>query len=184
MVKLLAVGALLVGGTSSPRAPCPAGSGGCAVADAVIVVALLLVAGAATAAVLDRDPVRQALVLPSSGCRLALLFTLLQAPDVALSQLAVGSAVTPLMILLTVRKVRGRAEGRGAAMSPRARLWLFRGGGRLRVLFAAACFSLPSFGGDHIRTGTGPCARPSPATPPTSSRPSTSTCAPSTPSAR
>jgi multisubunit Na+/H+ antiporter MnhB subunit len=29
-----------------------------------------------------------------------------QAPDVALSQLAVGSAITPLLVLLTVRKVR------------------------------------------------------------------------------
>lgn len=76
--------------------------------DALIVVALLLVAGAATAAVLNRDPVRQAFVLSFLGLALALLFTFLQAPDVALSQLAVGSAVTPLMILLTVRKVLRR----------------------------------------------------------------------------
>ncbi|MCG0290479.1 Na(+)/H(+) antiporter subunit B [Streptomyces sp. PSAA01] len=83
--------------------------------DVLIVVALLLVAGAATAAVLNRDPVRQALVLSFLGLALALLFTFLQAPDVALSQLAVGSAVTPLMILLTVRKVRRRpGDGDGA----------------------------------------------------------------------
>ncbi len=37
---------------------------------------------------------------------LAVLFTVLQAPDVALSQLAVGSALTPLLIMLSVRKVR------------------------------------------------------------------------------
>ncbi|GAA3356305.1 hypothetical protein GCM10017744_022340 [Streptomyces antimycoticus] len=79
--------------------------------DVLIVVALLLVAGA-TAAVLNRDPVRQAPVLSFLGLALALLFTFLQAPDVALSQLAVGSAVTPLMILLTVRKVRRRPGGR------------------------------------------------------------------------
>lgn len=83
-------------------------------ADAVIVVALLLVAVSATAAVAVRDPVRQALVLAVLGVVLAILFTVLQAPDVALSQLAVGSALTPLLLLLAVHKVkrRGRKEGR------------------------------------------------------------------------
>ncbi|WP_069760796.1 DUF4040 domain-containing protein [Streptomyces sp. LUP47B] len=83
-------------------------------ADAVIVVALVLVAVSATAAVAVRDPVRQALVLAVLGVVLAVLFTVLQAPDVALSQLAVGSALTPLLLLLAVHKVkrRGRKEGR------------------------------------------------------------------------
>ncbi|GHG52967.1 hydrogenase subunit MbhD domain-containing protein [Streptomyces griseocarneus] len=76
--------------------------------DALVVASLLFVAAAATAAVLTRDPARQAVVLSLLGLGLALLFTVLQAPDVALSQLAVGSAVTPLMILLTVREVRRR----------------------------------------------------------------------------
>lgn len=77
-------------------------------ADAVIVVALLLVAASATAAVATRDPARQALVLSVLGVALAVLFTTLQAPDVGLSQLAVGAALTPLLLLLTVRKVRRR----------------------------------------------------------------------------
>ncbi|MEU7057192.1 hydrogenase subunit MbhD domain-containing protein [Streptomyces sp. NPDC046197] len=78
-------------------------------ADVVIVVALLLVAASATAAVANRDPARQALVLSLLGVSLAVLFTVLQAPDVGLSQLAVGSALTPLLIMLSVRKVRRRA---------------------------------------------------------------------------
>ncbi|MFI9722030.1 hydrogenase subunit MbhD domain-containing protein [Streptomyces sp. NPDC052396] len=77
-------------------------------ADTLMVIALLLVAGAATAAVLNRDPARQAILLSLLGLCLSVLFTVEQAPDVGLSQLAVGSAVTPLMILLTVRKVRRR----------------------------------------------------------------------------
>ncbi|MGW5473836.1 Na(+)/H(+) antiporter subunit B [Streptomyces chartreusis] len=80
-------------------------------ADALIVVALLLVAGCATVAVLVRDPARQALVLAALGVALAVLFTVLQAPDVALSQLAVGGALTPLLLLLSVRKVK-RRKGR------------------------------------------------------------------------
>ncbi|WTL49813.1 DUF4040 domain-containing protein [Streptomyces sp. NBC_01497] len=84
--------------------------------DTVIVVALLLVAAAATSAVLVRDPARQALVLSMLGLSLAVLFLVLQAPDVALSQLAVGSALTPLLLLLSVRKIR-----RAPARAPEAR---------------------------------------------------------------
>ncbi|WP_317446726.1 Na(+)/H(+) antiporter subunit B [Streptomyces collinus] len=84
-------------------------------ADALIVVALLLVAGAATSAVAVRDPARQALVLSVLGAVLAVLFTVLQAPDVGLSQLAVGSALTPLLIMLSVRKVRRRGRSKDGA---------------------------------------------------------------------
>ena len=82
-------------------------------ADAVIVLALLLVAASATVAVAVRDPKRQALVLSVLGVVLAVLFTVLQAPDVGLSQLAVGSALTPLLLMLTIRKVRRRGAGKG-----------------------------------------------------------------------
>ncbi|WP_019546369.1 Na(+)/H(+) antiporter subunit B [Streptomyces sulphureus] len=84
-----------------------------------VLLGLLLATTAGTAAALTRDPVHQALVLSVLGLALALLFTLLQAPDVALSQLAVGTVLTPLMVLLSVRKVRRRpredspADGRG-----------------------------------------------------------------------
>ncbi|MGW1179355.1 Na(+)/H(+) antiporter subunit B [Kitasatospora sp. NPDC002543] len=74
--------------------------------DALTVITLLLTGVTATTAALTRDPVRQAAVLALLGLSLALLFTVLQAPDVALSQLGVGSAITPLLILLTVRRVR------------------------------------------------------------------------------
>lgn len=77
--------------------------------SALIGVALVFVAVTATIAVLCREPVRQAVVLAVMGLGLTLLFTVLQAPDVALSQLAVGTALTPLLILLTVRKVSRRS---------------------------------------------------------------------------
>ncbi len=84
--------------------------------DPLIVVVLLLVAASATAAVAVRDPLRQALVLAVLGVALAVLFTVAQAPDVGLSQLAVGSAVTPLLLLLSVRKVRRKGkDGEGKA---------------------------------------------------------------------
>ncbi|MEU3027392.1 hydrogenase subunit MbhD domain-containing protein [Streptomyces incarnatus] len=83
--------------------------------DALILVALLLVAATATAAVTQRDPARQALVLSVLGVLLAVLFTVLQAPDVGLSQLAVGAALTPLLIMLSVRKIRRRRRDRDGA---------------------------------------------------------------------
>ncbi|WP_406474014.1 Na(+)/H(+) antiporter subunit B [Streptomyces platensis] len=79
--------------------------------DLPLLFGLLLVAAAGTATVLVRDPVRQSFLLSLLGLALALVFLLLQAPDVALSQLAVGSALTPLMVLLSVRKVRRKARG-------------------------------------------------------------------------
>ena len=83
--------------------------------DVLILVALLLVAATATAAVAQRDPARQALVLSVLGMLLAVLFTVFQAPDVGLSQLAVGAALTPLLIMLSVRKIRRRGRGRDGA---------------------------------------------------------------------
>jgi uncharacterized MnhB-related membrane protein len=68
-------------------------------------VALLLVVAAGTAIVFVSDPLRQALVLSIFGLTLTLLFFVLQAPDVALSQLVVGSVGMPVIILAALRKI-------------------------------------------------------------------------------
>jgi uncharacterized MnhB-related membrane protein len=74
---------------------------------AVIAVMLTLVAVAGTAVVFTNPPERQAVTLSVYGVLLSLLFFVLQAPDVALSQLAVGTAFVPLMVMLSIRKIRG-----------------------------------------------------------------------------
>lgn len=74
----------------------------------MILLVLALVAVAGTVVVFTGEPSRQAVVLSVYGLLLTLLFVLFQAPDVALSQAVVGTAVVPLMVLLTVRTVRGR----------------------------------------------------------------------------
>ncbi|MFJ7213987.1 Na(+)/H(+) antiporter subunit B [Amycolatopsis sp. NPDC098790] len=74
----------------------------------VLLVALAFVAVAGFAVVATPDPRRQAITLSLFSLCLTLLFVVLQAPDVALSELAVGSAVVPLLVLLTIRKVGGR----------------------------------------------------------------------------
>ena len=72
--------------------------------------ALVAVAVAGAAVVCVRDPLRQAVVLGIYGLVLAVLFLLFQAPDVALSQIVIGSFGLPLMILLALAKVSGREE--------------------------------------------------------------------------
>jgi energy-converting hydrogenase B subunit D len=75
--------------------------------NALQVVILLLVGVAGTCVVAARDPLRQAILASFFGIVLALLFLVLQAPDVALSEIVVGAVALPLMILLTLAKVRG-----------------------------------------------------------------------------
>jgi uncharacterized MnhB-related membrane protein len=75
-------------------------------ADALIAAALALTAAMATAVVLTRDPVRQAIVLSGYGATLGLLFLILQAPDVAMSQLGVGTVLLPLIVVLALHAAR------------------------------------------------------------------------------
>jgi uncharacterized MnhB-related membrane protein len=71
---------------------------------------LTLIGAAGTAVVFTNPPERQAVTLSVYGVLLSLLFFVLQAPDVALSQLAVGTAFVPLMVMLSIRKIRGGRE--------------------------------------------------------------------------
>ena len=74
--------------------------------QALQITLLVLVAAGATAVVLIRDRVRQVLMLSIYGVLLAVLFLAFQAPDVTLSELTIGAAVLPIVVLLTLAKVR------------------------------------------------------------------------------
>lgn len=74
------------------------------------IVALIAVAIGGTVTVLVRDPLRQALVSGVFGVELAFLFFAFQAPDVALSQIAVASVAVPAMVLLALAKLREDEE--------------------------------------------------------------------------
>ena len=74
---------------------------------AVQVMSFAMVALGGTAVVFTRDPRRQAIVLSIYGLILTIFFLLLQAPDVAFSELAVGAAALPLMILVALVKAEG-----------------------------------------------------------------------------
>lgn len=74
--------------------------------NVLIGVLLTMVAAGGLITVLIRDPARQAIAVGIFGLLLALLFFALQAPDVALSELVVGSAALPAMLFLAMAKVR------------------------------------------------------------------------------
>lgn len=67
---------------------------------------LLLMGFVGTTVVLARDPLRQAIVNSVYGLIGVLLFVVFQAPDVALSELVVGTVAMPLVLLVAILKVR------------------------------------------------------------------------------
>lgn len=76
--------------------------------SALIAIALTLVLLGGIAVVFTDDPQRQAVTVSVYGLLMTVLFFLLSAPDVALSQVVVGTAIVPLMVMLAVRKIRGQ----------------------------------------------------------------------------
>jgi energy-converting hydrogenase B subunit D len=73
---------------------------------AIQALLLTLVGAVGLLTVRTRDPVRQTLVASLLSLLLALVFLTVQAPDVALSALVIGSAAVPLMLLLAIAKLR------------------------------------------------------------------------------
>lgn len=71
---------------------------------------LIFVGMTGSAVVLTRDPVRQVVGLSFYGIVLGLFFFILQAPDVALSQITIGAVALPLMFMLSLAKVRRQTE--------------------------------------------------------------------------
>ncbi len=71
---------------------------------------LIGVAVVATLVVLTRDPLKQVIGFTFYGLVLTLMFFVFQAPDVGLSEIVVGAIVIPLMTLLTLAKLKWKAQ--------------------------------------------------------------------------
>ncbi len=69
------------------------------------IVALAIVAVAGGTVTLVADPLRQTFVLSIYGLSLMFLFFVFQAPDVALSEIVVGTVGLPLIIIAALRKI-------------------------------------------------------------------------------
>lgn len=64
----------------------------------------VLVAFTGTVLVFGKRTINQVFVYSAFGVSMALLFFVLHAPDVALSELTVGSIILPIMLLVTIMK--------------------------------------------------------------------------------
>jgi uncharacterized MnhB-related membrane protein len=71
---------------------------------------LVLIAISAFVIVRTDDVTDQLLAFSFYGLLFALMFFVFQAPDVALSQIAVGAIALPLMIMLAITRMKHRDE--------------------------------------------------------------------------
>lgn len=68
------------------------------------VVLFVMVAVAGAAVVFSKRPINQLFIYSAFGLVMTLLFFVLHAPDVALSELTVGTLAVPLMVLVVLMK--------------------------------------------------------------------------------
>lgn len=71
----------------------------------LVVIVLLASALSGLLVVTSRVPRRQIYAMGANGTVLALLFFVLKAPDVAYSEIAVGTVIVPLLFLITLAAV-------------------------------------------------------------------------------
>ncbi len=83
--------------------------------NGLLIVLLTAVGAVGWFTIVTRDPARQAIVAGVFGLLLAALFYSVQAPDVALSELAVAGAGVPIMVLLSLAKIRAQDKARKEA---------------------------------------------------------------------
>ena len=79
----------------------------------VIILNVLVVVGMLVAAILAShfdNLLSSIIALGATGIFVAAEFLILHAPDVAISEAAVGAALTPLIFIVTLRKIKGRED--------------------------------------------------------------------------
>jgi uncharacterized MnhB-related membrane protein len=74
---------------------------------ALQIVALTVVMLLGLAVVGTKDTTRQAVVNGAFGLSLVLLFVVVQAPDVAISELVVATVAAPLILLAAIHQTKG-----------------------------------------------------------------------------
>ena len=84
----------------------------------MLIILLTLTGLTGTVVVMTNAPERQAVTLSMFGLVLTMLFVALSAPDVALSQLGIGAAIVPLMVMLAIRTIRSDRHRRGDGGRP------------------------------------------------------------------
>ena len=78
--------------------------------DITVILSILVVCGMVISAILAchfENLLSAVIALSATGLFAAAEFLILQAPDVAISEAAVGAALTPLIFIVTLKKIKG-----------------------------------------------------------------------------
>ncbi len=67
----------------------------------------------AIAAVISKDLIRSAILLAGVSLVASFIFVLLRAPDVAMAEASIGSALTAMIIVYAIRRTKRFEEGGG-----------------------------------------------------------------------
>ena len=81
--------------------------------DIVVILNILVVCGLVVSAILAsnlENLLSAVIALGATGIFAAAAFLLLHAPDVAISEAAVGAALSPLIMIVTLKKIKGRGD--------------------------------------------------------------------------
>lgn len=81
--------------------------------DLVTILNVLIVLGMVITAILAvhfENLLSSVIALGATGLFAAAAFLVLHAPDVAISEAAVGAALTPLIFIVTLRKIKGGSD--------------------------------------------------------------------------
>ena len=81
--------------------------------DIVVILNVLIVLGMVISAILAvhfENLLSSIIALSITGLFCAAEFLMLHAPDVAISEAAVGAALTPVIFIVTLRKIQGREK--------------------------------------------------------------------------
>ena len=87
--------------------------GGISMSNIVIILNILVVVGMVVSAILAThfdNLLSSVIALGITGLFAAAVFLILHAPDVAISEAAVGAALTPLIFIVTLKKIKGRDD--------------------------------------------------------------------------
>ena len=87
--------------------------GGISMSNIVIILNILVVVGMVVSAILAThfdNLLSSVIALGITGLFAAAEFLILHAPDVAISEAAVGAALTPLIFIVTLKKIKGRDD--------------------------------------------------------------------------
>ena len=73
-------------------------------------ITIVIILAAACFAIFSKKILASVIALGVVGCVMALEFVILQAPDVALAEAAVGAVITTIIFIITVYKTRKKED--------------------------------------------------------------------------